>query len=440
MSLDMSHTTQATRKYDHESSEPRWCLQHLFSLRTPYFKMSPPSDLGLFSRLPPELRLCIWDLLTPPAVTTFLKEFGLDKTQRRRKTLAIMRTSQRLHDEICDHLYGDFRLKVRIPATQPGTSWLSFELPRLRANWIFPETDNTALEELFGSFPFHKVHITIHLTGEDYKDRGLLVLLWIRLNRFIDFLATRPPAKGFSLVFSPGSCPRSFWLKSQKHKRLSGDPSERTFFYDHEALAFQLFRLEYCQNVNIVHTHLHGGTLDWAYYDHVLSFACPPKEVYPEFDDPKCSVSRKDRYMVQATLEHIQKRMIMKLNRASSKATAQKVLALREWEKNKLRLEQSQREWKEKEKIWKREEMERARKRTEFWLLNLLSDEDQIQCECDAEAHEFKTVYFDMSYIFCECSLCRSVDLDDSSEPDGYHLPTRLRCRRMEPMMHFICG
>ncbi|KAI9036608.1 uncharacterized protein KD926_001621 [Aspergillus affinis] len=172
--------------------------------------------------------------------------------------LAIMCTSQELHDEISHYLYGNFELGINITSSIAPGSWIEFELPRIRAKWQVASVTEAITRE-FGEFPFHKVHAT------KLSDRGQVVLRWERLNLSISFLSVRRPAKRITLVFQNE---KDLWLRDQRWRR---NPA-----YDHESLALQLLRVENCSDIRIPQAENNKEGLVWTCYHDALSHVFPP--------------------------------------------------------------------------------------------------------------------------------------------------------------------
>ncbi|KAL2851616.1 hypothetical protein BJY01DRAFT_208999 [Aspergillus pseudoustus] len=87
-------------------------------LTVPMIPVDPPFNpgLGTLSRLPPELRLCIYDLI-PPYKGKHLRTRG---PRSGKNTLAILRASRKLYEEVSHHLYHDIHVYFGPRGKGPG--------------------------------------------------------------------------------------------------------------------------------------------------------------------------------------------------------------------------------------------------------------------------------------------------------------------------------
>lgn len=354
-------------------------FKQLLILQGNHASMTMPSDLGVFGKLPPEIRLCIWDLLVPSKKHCFMNEGKTYDITPRRRRLTIMCTSQRLHDEVSYHLYGDFQVKVRIKARDPRSHWIKLAFPKLRARWGFYQNASDNFEQVFGSFPFHKAHLDIHLCGPDPRDRGQVVLLWRRFNRFITFLVDRPPVNrspvpNINLFFDQS---KKDWQEAQnslslKRLNLKSQPFPDEMFYDHEALALQLFRLENCQPNGLPQSKINANGLDWSHYNHLLSIAYPSACLGPLPPVKMDLIRLKDSDVIQQSLKDISLRMEFELLPSNSGPTAKAVAwpcfeeQLRLLNEKELRQKQELQQKEKRETKLRKKERKRSYRRTNF--------------------------------------------------------------------------
>ncbi|KAK1147841.1 hypothetical protein N8T08_000354 [Aspergillus melleus] len=140
--------------------------------------MPTPSALGLLGKLPPEVRLCIWDYPVPFNLSRLSEENKWNGKPKRSGTrLAVMCTSRILRGEISHYLYGNFQLRVHITSYNAMDPWIWFEIRRRRAIWQAVSVDE-AITRGFGEFRSHKVHLTTKLHAKKVSDKGQVVMLW----------------------------------------------------------------------------------------------------------------------------------------------------------------------------------------------------------------------------------------------------------------------
>ncbi|KAL3496254.1 hypothetical protein BJX62DRAFT_136173 [Aspergillus germanicus] len=145
---------------------------------------TPPLDPGLgnLSRLPLELRLCIYDWLPPYK----LKYFGIPWLLSGKNPLAILRASRKLYEEVSHHVYHNIHLDFRIWPMIDGR-WAYARIPELcKRHWKF-RRPGSAVRRGFRHFPYHRTNVTIEVYPPSFNAE--VVCLWQKINHLVDLLA-----------------------------------------------------------------------------------------------------------------------------------------------------------------------------------------------------------------------------------------------------------
>ncbi|KAL5336538.1 hypothetical protein BJX70DRAFT_276163 [Aspergillus crustosus] len=226
---------------------------------------TPDPGLGTFAKLPPELRLCIYDYM-PPMLYRCQK-----KPHRGRRPgfygLAILLTSRKLYNEVTHHLHIRNYLVFYVrPTLDVDCHWVSARMPRLfHYKWKFKNPDSV-MQLGFASFPFHRVEVRIRVAAPDPTDCRQLVVLWHRLNRLVDLLERASSVKSITFYFDPAG--ERTWVQdgqSLTSIRLVGSKYPDWFLrslrygltrdmYDHEAVLLPLARLRNVGSMGIYFT------------------------------------------------------------------------------------------------------------------------------------------------------------------------------------------
>ncbi|OJJ45039.1 hypothetical protein ASPZODRAFT_168135 [Penicilliopsis zonata CBS 506.65] len=121
------------------------------------------SSLGLFARLPPEIRIQIWNEFVPTGEDRYGVWYKKVERYGQRTDLAILRTNRQIYDEITSIIYHHTaRLEIRFSCCYAGMKCLAevhFQRRRQQfepAVWIF-ESLTDARDRHFDRFPFHRL-------------------------------------------------------------------------------------------------------------------------------------------------------------------------------------------------------------------------------------------------------------------------------------------
>ncbi|THC89870.1 hypothetical protein EYZ11_010671 [Aspergillus tanneri] len=135
------------------------------------------SSLGQLGRIPPELRLIIWEWLLSRGSARFLE------------------TSQDLYQEISDRLYDTFDIHISPLWEAP---WVDIRCKRLRLRWHAKESDDPMLKK-FSSIPYKKTRLAVHIWPPDPDDPGQIILLWQRVQSIVEVFNASKSRKRISI-------------------------------------------------------------------------------------------------------------------------------------------------------------------------------------------------------------------------------------------------
>ncbi|KAJ5184182.1 hypothetical protein N7492_001798 [Penicillium capsulatum] len=157
---------------------------------SPYFINGPTclAQLGAFAKLPPELRLMIWEELF-----CFIPSIPHEASQPSSNILSILRCSRYLYHEITDHLYKDLKSTI-----QPWPVW---EENKSMVLWLsskkvsaFRQIKNLdTARQFICTFPFDKVHqsrLGINIPAACGGDPARIIILWRKINALVATINT----------------------------------------------------------------------------------------------------------------------------------------------------------------------------------------------------------------------------------------------------------
>jgi hypothetical protein len=142
--------------------------------------------MGFFARLPPELRLTIWEDYLNSTYPTYA--FG-DTTI---EGLGLLRTCRQIYEETSDLIYerGTFTFGIRPPIPNYNFDGGSYSAA-VRSTWIrrwrfhFPDDD-----PVFRYIPYERIgEINIEIEAPYPSDRGQIMALWRKAKRLVDLLS-----------------------------------------------------------------------------------------------------------------------------------------------------------------------------------------------------------------------------------------------------------
>jgi hypothetical protein len=195
-----------------------------------------PDTMGLFFRLPPELRIMIWVYLFS-TIHTRLPNGRKPNTN----PLSILRTSRYLYNEISSHLYDNCTENIFMKPAYDEDEWMRIRLEstNMRVDLIFK--DKAAADKHFQNFPHHQSKVIIHLEPPKQDDPGQLVLLWKKSVAMVDLIINTIAPHPVSL-FSKGwqsSEPPFHWQYAREDFFKMGGLQETiqspySYFPDHD--------------------------------------------------------------------------------------------------------------------------------------------------------------------------------------------------------------
>jgi hypothetical protein len=223
--------------------------------------MSPQrTELGHFAKLPPELRLCIWDWLLPYADTERYPGKELP-WPRPNTSLTILRTSWRLHDEISHHLYSNLTVSFTIDPLE--SVWTYCRLPKFTLRFTIGCMGRAFYRGL-NNFPFHRVPVRVDILPPKPSSPGQLILLFERLQVLVDFLSMAKSIKTVDIHFRHAADKRRKWHKQGKPLRsLTYAPWFEYEFMDHQIATLPFCRLHNVSSKTLYYSKTCARALDW---------------------------------------------------------------------------------------------------------------------------------------------------------------------------------
>lgn len=229
--------------------------------------------LGLFSRLPYELREQIWLEFLPVG-----RDRKLEKCRYPKTLLDILRTSRDLYDEISDCLYSNSCLQFDVSPfyLQDPLAWIKIyfnKINRRRGRTI----ENKAMWRLLGrknarrrGFYDLRLHsnieaIEVNLLAPDPEDSGQLFWLWRRVTRFVEMLKEIPSLSHLTIRLQ--KCETQDWCSSTAvNSSIENRHGKQQYDYDVVILPFYSL-----QNTNSIKIETHSEELksmmDWNMID-----------------------------------------------------------------------------------------------------------------------------------------------------------------------------
>lgn len=199
---------------------------------------SQRTELGAFAKLPPELRLCIWDWLLPYADTRYYPEYEFP---RRNTSPAILRTSKRLHDEISHHLYSNLTISFTIDPLD--SSWTCCRLPKFSLRFTLGCMGRASYLGL-DKFPFHRVHVRVDILPPNPASPGQLILLFQRVQVLVDFLSMAKSIRTMDIHFLSADKRRKWHKHGKPLRSLTYAPWFHYQFMDHQIISLPFCRLQ----------------------------------------------------------------------------------------------------------------------------------------------------------------------------------------------------
>ena len=267
----------------------------------PHIMSSQRTELGVFAKLPPELRLCIWDWLLPYADT---KRYPEMEWPRRNTSLTILCTSKRLHDEISHHLYSNLTVSFTIDPLD--SSWTCCRLRKFRLRFTLGCMGRASYLGL-NNFPFHRVHVRIDILPPKPSSPGQLILLFERLQVLVDFLSMAKSIRTMDIHLLHAADKGRKWHKQGKPLRsLTYAPRFDYEFMDHQIVSLPFCRLQNVSSKKLRHSKKCGRVRDWTILsDTGAYFRDDGDRTAYEFDDIDLFFSKLNRCFI----DRVEKRL-----------------------------------------------------------------------------------------------------------------------------------
>ncbi|KAJ5583467.1 hypothetical protein N7535_002087 [Penicillium sp. DV-2018c] len=198
-----------------------------------------PDSMGLFFRLPAEVRLMIWEYLFS-TIHTRLPNGKKPNTN----PLSILCTSHYLYTEISSHLYADCIENIFMKPTYDKDEWMCIQLESTNMHVEIILKDKASAVKHFQTFPHHRANVVIHLEPPMQDDPGQLVLLWKKSLAMVDIIIDHMSQQQVTLVSTAGweaSEPPLHWQSTREDFfELGGLQetliSEYSYFPDHDII------------------------------------------------------------------------------------------------------------------------------------------------------------------------------------------------------------
>lgn len=147
------------------------------------------SKLGLFFKLPAEIRLLIWE--------TLFMEIPFQTQRTRKQTyaptnrLSILRCSRALYNEISHHLYKPLTYNLTIYSHCSEGWWMKVTIVFGNTTVWWRLKDAEDVRQHISNFPFAKFHeprINVQIRPSRTHGPGRIVCLWQKINFLVDIL------------------------------------------------------------------------------------------------------------------------------------------------------------------------------------------------------------------------------------------------------------
>ncbi|KAJ5560197.1 hypothetical protein N7513_002596 [Penicillium frequentans] len=150
------------------------------------------AQLGIFSKLPTEIRLIIWEYLISEHF--FARDFGLLKKKRTPHALSISYCSRYLYEEISDLVYKDLVQVIKMTGCR-GLDELSVEVSFKRQSYRNDLKGFDIIQSYLHNSRYWRATgkpLEVEIFPPYPEDRGMIVGLWRNINQFIDILQAAP--------------------------------------------------------------------------------------------------------------------------------------------------------------------------------------------------------------------------------------------------------
>lgn len=182
----------------------------------------PTPGLGIFTRLPPEIRIMIWEEFQPRGFDRHSKN-PIQKTD-----LRILQTSKHLYHEITGLLYHQRKLFFNIFPSPDIFPWLTV-YDNKGTMWLFPD-EADFLARGFGSLPYNKIDLNVNIyAGSPCLQGSDMFTTWKRVFELVPILSKATHLR--SLTIKLRERLEYTWHPPRTNQNQNQDEDEEIPFY-----------------------------------------------------------------------------------------------------------------------------------------------------------------------------------------------------------------
>ncbi|KAL3473999.1 hypothetical protein BJX99DRAFT_232515 [Aspergillus californicus] len=242
---------------------------------------SHDSGLGSLSKLPPELRLIIWDLIW--VESKYEAQRHGNAFEHRQNSLAIIRASRTLNKEMTHYLYRNLNIEIDIRSEEwPLVAHVQISNPRISLRQTIRSGDDMQKTLDYLPYDLANTKINVYAPSLDENNRirwrhhpsdsdlAGIIALWDKVNRLVDALSNAPSARSIILMLHPSQS--QGWVLN-KQARLSfrrHNRSPNCSTSDHELVFLPFFRLRKVQHMQVTlapnNPEDDSMYLDWSFH------------------------------------------------------------------------------------------------------------------------------------------------------------------------------
>ncbi|PGH29391.1 hypothetical protein GX50_07848 [[Emmonsia] crescens] len=248
--------------------------------------MAAMPNLGLFSRLPYELREQIWAELAPSLAQDKSKSNHNHKTD-----LSILRANHFLHNEIDEVVYRRCTLEFDIDPVYNRTSKLCTVFFRrkhrllnhggaanpLPASWTLNSV-TSAKACGFGSIAFHKFdQVVVNIPSPDPNDMGELFCLWEKVRGLVSLFCRGTQIKNLLIRLQERKSDGQNWVDNLKwpSKAYTPSPVHSTCQHDHDVPILPFCTLRNLMSLRVeAYSEEFAELMEWDAIDTMTKLVC----------------------------------------------------------------------------------------------------------------------------------------------------------------------
>lgn len=150
-------------------------------------------QLGTFSKLPPEVRLEVWEHLF--SLCQIRAPLQQRESNSKARNLSILQANRYLHAEISHHLYSTLTHTISLSPKYDRHKWMTAQTCSKGLNVERDLDDTEASQRYFLNFPHNKARLKVEILAPNRKDQGQIALLWQKVSGLIDRMLALPKSK-----------------------------------------------------------------------------------------------------------------------------------------------------------------------------------------------------------------------------------------------------